>query len=446
MVVTSDHGEGLGDHGEDEHQLFVYDSTLRVPLLAVVAGPAAGRPRGCAGQFRSVDLLPTLLELLGRPARAHERGEPRRGAARRRAHPRQRVLRGEPVTAAPLRLGAAAGAARAGLEVHRRPARRALPPRARTRARRRTASTSAARWRARCASGCAASTRRGRPPPRPPSIPTRPSAWPRSATSAAPSSPGRRRASTRRTRSPSTRPSTATPRAARALRGGDYAGRRAGAAAARRPAGRPTAGSRRALLVHRVLLPGPRARSSCGASRRRSGRSGAALRLSPSTPSLYVAAGAGTGRGGAARAGHGDARARPRARAAAPRPAADEGAGAAAARGARPSARDARKRARPRPAQPAAARRPRERAPRRGAARRRRSPRRGRRCGSGPRIPEAHVARGLCLASLGRTRSRRARPSRRLSPHPPCAHPATRARASWRVLARRSEAAPATTR
>ena len=63
VVVTSDHGEGLGDHGEDEHHLFVYDSTLRVPLI--LAGgdlPRGGRIRG---QFRSIDLMPTILDLAG---------------------------------------------------------------------------------------------------------------------------------------------------------------------------------------------------------------------------------------------------------------------------------------------------------------------------------------------------------------------------------------------
>lgn len=64
LVVTSDHGEGLGEHGEDEHMLFVYDSTLRVPLLLSWPGqlPASSI---VMGQFRTVDLLPTLLELLG---------------------------------------------------------------------------------------------------------------------------------------------------------------------------------------------------------------------------------------------------------------------------------------------------------------------------------------------------------------------------------------------
>jgi len=66
IVVTSDHGEGLGDHDEDEHHLFVYDSTLRVPLVAAGGGlPAGTRLRG---QFRSIDLMPTLLEAVGVPA------------------------------------------------------------------------------------------------------------------------------------------------------------------------------------------------------------------------------------------------------------------------------------------------------------------------------------------------------------------------------------------
>ncbi len=69
VVVTSDHGEGLGDHGESEHMLFVYDSTLRVPLVLSWPGvlPVGARVRG---QFRSVDLMPTVLGLLGVPSPA----------------------------------------------------------------------------------------------------------------------------------------------------------------------------------------------------------------------------------------------------------------------------------------------------------------------------------------------------------------------------------------
>jgi len=63
VVVTSDHGEGLGDHGEDEHHLFVYDSTIKVPLILEGAGLRAGQR--VRGQFRSIDLMPTVLSLAG---------------------------------------------------------------------------------------------------------------------------------------------------------------------------------------------------------------------------------------------------------------------------------------------------------------------------------------------------------------------------------------------
>ena len=61
VIMTADHGEGLGDHGESTHTLFVYDSTMRVPL--VIKGP--GIPAGVKveEQVRSVDIAPTLLEL-----------------------------------------------------------------------------------------------------------------------------------------------------------------------------------------------------------------------------------------------------------------------------------------------------------------------------------------------------------------------------------------------
>ena len=63
LVVTSDHGEGLGEHGESVHGFFVYQSTIRVPLLLRGRGIVPGtRPAVTA---RSVDVAPTLLDLLG---------------------------------------------------------------------------------------------------------------------------------------------------------------------------------------------------------------------------------------------------------------------------------------------------------------------------------------------------------------------------------------------
>jgi arylsulfatase A-like enzyme/Flp pilus assembly protein TadD len=72
-VVTGDHGEALGDHGEETHGLFAYEATLRVPLIiAEATGPAeAGHYRG-NGEVspiaaRHVDILPTILAAIGQP-------------------------------------------------------------------------------------------------------------------------------------------------------------------------------------------------------------------------------------------------------------------------------------------------------------------------------------------------------------------------------------------
>jgi arylsulfatase A-like enzyme/Flp pilus assembly protein TadD len=63
VIVTSDHGEALGDHGEDVHGYFVYESTLRVPLVVRGAGIQPGTVLD--GVVRTVDLSPTILELAG---------------------------------------------------------------------------------------------------------------------------------------------------------------------------------------------------------------------------------------------------------------------------------------------------------------------------------------------------------------------------------------------
>ena len=62
MAVTSDHGESLGDHGEQTHGLFAYDSTLRVPLVLWGTGVQPNRLERPAGH---VDLFPTLIEAAG---------------------------------------------------------------------------------------------------------------------------------------------------------------------------------------------------------------------------------------------------------------------------------------------------------------------------------------------------------------------------------------------
>lgn len=67
IVLTSDHGESLGEHGEETHGYFIYESTLWVPLI--IRWPASapqyaariGEPAGL------IDLAPALLEFLGIP-------------------------------------------------------------------------------------------------------------------------------------------------------------------------------------------------------------------------------------------------------------------------------------------------------------------------------------------------------------------------------------------
>jgi arylsulfatase A-like enzyme/Flp pilus assembly protein TadD len=63
LVVTADHGEGLGEHGEEVHGYFVYETTLRVPLL--VRGPGVTAGTRLPVTAHTSDLLPTVQALAG---------------------------------------------------------------------------------------------------------------------------------------------------------------------------------------------------------------------------------------------------------------------------------------------------------------------------------------------------------------------------------------------
>ncbi len=69
VIVTGDHGESLGEHGEITHSYFVYQSTLHVPL--VIRAPGCGKGLRVDGNVSLVDIVPTVLDLVGleRPAR-----------------------------------------------------------------------------------------------------------------------------------------------------------------------------------------------------------------------------------------------------------------------------------------------------------------------------------------------------------------------------------------
>lgn len=63
IAVTADHGESLGEHGEDTHGHLVFDSTQRVPM--VLAGPSVPKTGRVKGAVGLMDLAPTLLDLVG---------------------------------------------------------------------------------------------------------------------------------------------------------------------------------------------------------------------------------------------------------------------------------------------------------------------------------------------------------------------------------------------
>lgn len=74
ITVMSDHGESLGAHGESMHGIFLYDETIRVPLLFKLPGKLfAGRR--VASQVRLVDVAPTLLNMLNLPLPRTVQGE-----------------------------------------------------------------------------------------------------------------------------------------------------------------------------------------------------------------------------------------------------------------------------------------------------------------------------------------------------------------------------------
>jgi arylsulfatase A-like enzyme len=72
VVFTADHGEGRGEHGETTHSTLTYGATLHVPLII----RAPGRSKGLRVETRvgTVDIVPTILDLLGIEASSSPQG------------------------------------------------------------------------------------------------------------------------------------------------------------------------------------------------------------------------------------------------------------------------------------------------------------------------------------------------------------------------------------
>jgi tetratricopeptide (TPR) repeat protein len=63
VVLTGDHGEALGDHGEQTHGVFAYEATLHIPLI--VYAPRILAPAVVETPVRHIDVVPTVLDALG---------------------------------------------------------------------------------------------------------------------------------------------------------------------------------------------------------------------------------------------------------------------------------------------------------------------------------------------------------------------------------------------
>jgi arylsulfatase A-like enzyme/Flp pilus assembly protein TadD len=63
IVVAGDHGESLGEHGEKTHGFFIYNATMRVPLIMHLPGKFAGRT--VSDPVSLIDLMPTIVSSVG---------------------------------------------------------------------------------------------------------------------------------------------------------------------------------------------------------------------------------------------------------------------------------------------------------------------------------------------------------------------------------------------
>jgi arylsulfatase A-like enzyme/Flp pilus assembly protein TadD len=73
IILLSDHGESLGEHGEDEHGVLLYTATLHVPLILKLPGARLAGER-VAAPVQLIDVLPTVADVLDLPVPADLRG------------------------------------------------------------------------------------------------------------------------------------------------------------------------------------------------------------------------------------------------------------------------------------------------------------------------------------------------------------------------------------
>ncbi|MBN2372502.1 tetratricopeptide repeat protein [bacterium] len=67
IILVSDHGEGLGEHGEPTHAIFLYDSTMRVPLIIRAPGKILPSGKKIGAMVSTLDIFPTVLDIFSIP-------------------------------------------------------------------------------------------------------------------------------------------------------------------------------------------------------------------------------------------------------------------------------------------------------------------------------------------------------------------------------------------
>jgi arylsulfatase A-like enzyme len=75
IIIVGDHGEGLGDHGELTHSVFIYESTTHVPLIARIPESKAPGGKRVKTVVSQLDILPTALDYLGIDIPAQAKGQ-----------------------------------------------------------------------------------------------------------------------------------------------------------------------------------------------------------------------------------------------------------------------------------------------------------------------------------------------------------------------------------
>ena len=93
IVLSGDHGESLGEHGEKTHGFFIYNATMRVPLIMRLPGKPAGQTLDIPVSL--VDLMPTVLAAVGVEAPSQVQGKNLLAELQGKAGERDRTLYGE---------------------------------------------------------------------------------------------------------------------------------------------------------------------------------------------------------------------------------------------------------------------------------------------------------------------------------------------------------------